>query len=149
MALCNANTKTRLENQLLICLEIIQKYEWLHNTLLHDFFVEKHWQSIPKGWRTSLDNLSPTDLSNLLNYWENSDSNKLGRDILPLELLALKACVAQYSLNRQPVKSVYEALNIVYSPYDGVATYESGNFMANNCTQSWVLVNENWEKIEP
>ena len=93
-----------------------------------------------------MDNLSPTDFSSFLNYWENSDSNKLGREILPLELLALKACVAQYSLNRQPVKSVYEALNIVDSPYDGVATYESGNIMANNCNESRVL---NWEKIEP
>ena len=113
MAVCNSKTKSCIENQLFKCLEIIRKYEWLHSTLLHDFFVEKHWESIPKGWRSSLHSLSPIDLSNFLNYWEQNDkSDHPNGTILPLELLALKFCVSQYSIERQPVKNVNEALNL-------------------------------------
>ena len=129
MALCNASTKRQVEYQLHVCLEIIQRYEWLHNTLLHDFFVEKHWQSLPKGWRSSLQNLSPTDLSNFLNYWKNSKDINICQDILPLELLALKSCIAQYSLNREPVNNAYEALNIVESLSGAVPSYKAGNFL--------------------
>ena len=113
MAVCNSKTKSCIENQLSKCLEIIRKYEWLHSTLLHDFFVEKHWESIPHGWRSSLHSLSPIDLSNFLNYWEQNDKTDIQNGtILPLELLALKFCVSHYAIDRQPVKNVDEALNL-------------------------------------
>ena len=113
MAVCNSKTKSCIENQLNKCLEIIRKYEWLHSTLLHDFFVEKHWESIPKSWRSSLHSLSPIDLSNFLNYWGQNDKTDVETGtVLPLELLALKYCVSQYSIERQPVKNVNEALNL-------------------------------------
>ena len=57
--------------------------------------------------------LSPIDLSNFLNYWEQNDKTDIQNGtILPLELLALKFCVSHYAIDRQPVKNVDEALNL-------------------------------------
>ena len=126
MAVCNSTTKSCLENQLFSCLQIIRKYEWLHSTLLHDFFVEKHWESIPIGWRSSLKFFSPTDLSNFLNYWDNNERTDLRKGIvLPLELLALKFCVSEFSIKRTPVKNANDALKFIDSP-DKKSKIETG-----------------------
>ena len=114
MAFCNENTKHAIKEQLVKCLEIVHKYEWLHNTLLHDYFVENHWKSLPPGWQSSLHKLSPVDLANFLNYWDNSNSKRVPTTpIIPLELLALKSCVTQYSINRRPVRNVSEAVALI------------------------------------
>ena len=114
MAFCNENTRNAVEQQLVKCLEIIQKYEWLHNTLLHDYFIENHWKSLPPGWQSSLCKLSPTDLANFLNYWDDGNGKRVSTSvILPLELLALKCCVTQFCINRKPVPNVYEAVKFI------------------------------------
>ena len=113
MAFCNKNTKNAIEQQLATCLKIVQKYEWLHNTLLHDFFIENHWKSLPHGWQSSLCELSPTELAKFLNYWDGSNCKRVSSVILPLELLALKCCVTQYCIDRKPVTNVYEAVKFI------------------------------------
>ena len=128
MAVCNKETKSCIEQQLFRCLKLITKYEWLHSTLLHDFFVENHWQSIPEGWRQALHDLTPTGLSNFLNYWDRNNDNHLQNGvILPLELLALKSCVSQFSVSRKPVQNVYEALNLLNLPADKIHDIAGNN----------------------
>ena len=115
MALCNDKTRKIIENDISKCVYLIQKYDWLHNTLLHDFFVESHWNRLPSGWRSSLSKLTPVDLAKFLNYWDSDicDSPAFGNILLPLELLALKCCVKQFSLNRNPVQNVHKALKCI------------------------------------
>ena len=107
MAICNEKTRKDIQNRLSKCLFILQKYNWLHNSLLHDFFVERHWEKLPLGWRSSLNKLSHLELAKLLSYWENNDCSTTVA-VLPLELLALRSCVGQFSLNRTPVQNVQE-----------------------------------------
>ena len=107
MAICNEKTRKDIQNRLCKCLFILKKYNWLHNSLLHDFFVERHWEKLPLGWRSSLNKLSHLELAKLLSYWENNDCSTTVT-VLPLELLALRSCVGQFSLNRAPVQNVQE-----------------------------------------
>ena len=119
MALCNENTRNAIEQQLEKCMKIVNKYEWLHKTLLHDYFIENHWKSLPTSWQSSLCKLSPTDLANFLNYWEDRDCKRVpSHVILPLELLALKCCVTQYCITRKPISNVYEALKFIFPSHE-------------------------------
>ena len=115
MELCNGKTRKAIELQLSNCLNVIHKYEWLHSSLLHDFFVNNHWDSLPKGWSDQINKLSPNGLAKFLSYWDTNNSENSSYDgvILPLELLALRSCITQYALSRKPAEGVQEALELL------------------------------------
>ena len=133
MAICNEKSRKVVQDQITKCVLIINKYNWLHNTLLHDFFIEDHWNKLPSGWRSSLIKLSPAELANFLNYWDvdcfkSSNSKNI---LLPLELIALKCCVKQLSLNRNPVQNIYEAIKDISTISSESKPLGTGMYLTN------------------
>ena len=114
------------------CLKLLSCYEWLHDALVHDFYVERHWERMPKSWRKyfSTEGRSPPKLwllaldfrgqkhnlvsfseghvdrdglANFLDYTTPLGPSAPGSKVAPLELLALRACVTNLSITRKPV----------------------------------------------
>ncbi len=97
-AICDDSTRCDIEETLIRCFGVIGLYEKLIDSFVLDFFVERHWNRIPKSWQQTLEEMRPKEMAEWLNY--DGDSNRL----LPLSLLALKATLKTYSIRRSPVK---------------------------------------------
>ena len=90
-----------------ICATLIQRYRWLIDSYVLDFFVDDHWSKIPNNLKTFLDQATPEDLANLIElevdnkkYPEKNINSKV---VWPLEILALKAAIKTFSLKRTPI----------------------------------------------
>ena len=90
-----------------ICATLIQRYRWLIDSYVLDFFVDDHWSKIPNNLKIFLDQATPEDLSNLIElevdnkkYPEKNINSKV---VWPLEILALKAAIKTFSLKRTPI----------------------------------------------
>ena len=81
-------------------LAIIEKYKWLIDLYVLDFFVDDHWSLISEKWKDLIDFLSPEDLAFLIDL-ESEEYVALDK-VWPLEILALKASIKTYSLKRTP-----------------------------------------------
>ena len=83
-------------------LAIIEKYKWLIDLYVLDFFVDDHWSLLSDKWKDLIDSLSPEDLAFMIDL-ETDNSTSLTLDkVWPLEILALKASIKAYSLKRTP-----------------------------------------------
>jgi len=93
-------------------LAIIEKYKWLIDLYVLDFFVDDHWSLISEKWKDLIDFLSPEDLAFLIDL-ESEEYVALDK-VWPLEILALKASIKTYSLKRTPWsrKRLISALSI-------------------------------------
>ena len=86
---------------------IIEKYKWLIDIYVLDFFVDNHWSLLSDSWKDLIDVLTPEHLAFLIDL-ENDQSDAKSENVVtltkvwPLELLALKACIKTYSLKRRP-----------------------------------------------
>lgn len=80
---------------------ILDKYKWLLDLYVLDFFVDCHWEQIPESWKSFLNHLKPEDLAFLIDLNDEEKDYKMNR-VWPLEFLALKASIKTYSLARQP-----------------------------------------------
>ncbi|KAK4871669.1 hypothetical protein RN001_015793 [Aquatica leii] len=92
-----------VERLLSMCYMIYNEYNRLVNAYVSDFYVQKHWNLLPKCWRESLENLNPETLADII------DINKPLRSfqILPLSFLSLRQSIKCLSLPRmQNVSSI-------------------------------------------
>ena len=80
---------------------IIEKYKWLIDIYVLDFFVDNHWSLLSDNWKDLIDVLTPEHLAFLIDLEEDAKSVTL-TTVWPLELLALKASIKTYSLKRKP-----------------------------------------------
>ncbi|XP_077293391.1 methyltransferase-like protein 25B [Arctopsyche grandis] len=83
--------QTRITSSLLI----VDKYGWLLNTRVVDFFVDDHWNKLPNSWRETLKNVDLPEIGDFL----------LGgqpKRVFPLSILALLVNVKNLSLSRIP-----------------------------------------------
>ena len=80
---------------------IIEKYKWLIDIYVLDFFVDNHWALLSDNWKDLIDVLTPEHLAFLIDLEEDAKSVTL-TTVWPLELLALKASIKTYSLKRRP-----------------------------------------------
>ena len=80
---------------------IIEKYKWLIDIYVLDFFVDNHWALLSDKWKDLIGVLTPEHLAFLIDLEEDAKSVTL-TTVWPLELLALKASIKTYSLKRKP-----------------------------------------------
>jgi len=80
---------------------IIEKYKWLIDIYVLDFFVDNHWSILSDNWKDLIDVLTPEHLAFLIDL-ENDAKSVTLTTVWPLELLALKASIKTYSLKRKP-----------------------------------------------
>ena len=91
---------SHVQSHLEASLKIIEKYKWLIDLYVLDFFVDDHWSLISEKWRDLIDNLTPEDLAFLIDL--ESEVSVTFDKVWPLEILALKASIKAYSLKRTP-----------------------------------------------
>jgi hypothetical protein len=87
-----------IQRKINMCFTIYEKYSWLLNCYVLDFFTENHWNKILKNWQISLGDLNSVEISELLNYDE-----QVRNKILPLSILALKTILISSSLSRKMI----------------------------------------------
>ncbi|XP_055916823.1 methyltransferase-like protein 25B [Eupeodes corollae] len=87
------NSKCLKEN-LEISLQIIQKYRWLIDTYVLDFYVDNHWSKLPNSWQNHLEPLDPHDLANILSGNNESSS------VRPLSILCLMSLMKKLCISR-------------------------------------------------
>ncbi|XP_075168374.1 methyltransferase-like protein 25B [Haematobia irritans] len=93
--------KTTLQVNLDSSLQIIREYDWLINAYVLDFYVDNHWEKLPKAWTLHFENLPPEQLCYLLD--DGSSSSKC---TWPLSILALKAAMQKLCIERRRSNSV-------------------------------------------
>ena len=87
---------------------IIEKYKWLIDIYVLDFFVDNHWALLSDKWKDLIDVLTPKDLAFLIDLENDRNEDAKSENVVtltkvwPLELLALKASIKTYSLKRRP-----------------------------------------------
>ena len=87
---------------------IIEKYKWLIDIYVLDFFVDNHWSLISDNWKDLIDVLTPEHLAFLIDLETDPNEDAKSENVVtltkvwPLELLALKASIKTYSLKRRP-----------------------------------------------
>ena len=87
-----------------ICATLIQRYKWLIDSYVLDFFVEDHWSKIPNNLKTFLDQATPEDLAYLIELdVDQNHENTNSKVVWPLEMLALKSAIKTFSLKRTPI----------------------------------------------
>ncbi|XP_055840119.1 methyltransferase-like protein 25B [Episyrphus balteatus] len=91
------NSKCLKEN-LTISLQIIQKYRWLIDTYVLDFYVENHWSKLPKSWQNHLEPLDPHELANILS------GNNEATSVRPLSILCLMSLMKKLCISRDVVE---------------------------------------------
>ena len=85
------------------CLKLVQKYDWIVDAFVIEFFSQNIWESqVPATWRSSFESCRPSDLANLLDY----EKKTLTR-VWPLEILALRAAVRHLAVPRKPITKAY------------------------------------------
>ncbi|XP_067633009.1 methyltransferase-like protein 25B [Eurosta solidaginis] len=87
-----------LHIKLSICLKIVRTYDWLINAYILDFYIDKHWEKLPKSWQLHLEHMPPEQLSALLNY--NEQPARRHASVWPLTLLALHSLLRQLCIPR-------------------------------------------------
>uniref|UniRef100_W8B7A2 Protein RRNAD1 n=1 Tax=Ceratitis capitata TaxID=7213 RepID=W8B7A2_CERCA len=95
------------------CLQIVRHYDWLINSYMLDFYIENHWEKLPKSWQLHLENIRPEELSSLLNLQncgEQKDCN-----VWPLSLLALRRLLAELCVPRKQHGNISELIEL-HSP---------------------------------
>ena len=73
---CSDETAHSIRGQIRNCLTLLSKYQWLHDSLVHDFFVDNHWSNLPLSWQIVLAEMSQEELANFLSGQSNSGRNK-------------------------------------------------------------------------
>ena len=87
---------------------IIEKYKWLIDIYVLDFFVDNHWSLLSDNWKDLIDVLTPEHLAFLIDLENDPNEDAKSENVVtltkvwPLELLALKASIKTYSLKRRP-----------------------------------------------
>lgn len=87
---------------------IIEKYKWLIDIYVLDFFVDNHWSLLSDNWKDLIDFLTPEHLAFLIDLENDPNEDAKSENVVtltkvwPLELLALKASIKTYSLKRRP-----------------------------------------------
>lgn len=104
MIKCNSVNVGDVKRRLRDCLRLLENFEWLINSFVLDFFLDSHWNHLPRVWRPTLINISPPELADWLDPYKPVKS----RQPWPLSLLAFKQSVKQLSLDRRPVENLNE-----------------------------------------
>ncbi|KAJ3639357.1 hypothetical protein Zmor_002719 [Zophobas morio] len=95
-----------LQQRISACCSIYEKYSWLLNCYVLDFFTENHWNKLLTNWQISLKDLSSADISQLLDY----EGHMRGKT-WPLSIIALKRILISLSLSRKminlPIENPY------------------------------------------
>lgn len=85
------------------CLKLVQKYNWIVDAFVIEFFSQHIWeQQVPATWRSCLESCSPSDLAHLLDYQQKSLTR-----VWPLEILALRAAVRHLAVPRIPISKTF------------------------------------------
>jgi len=120
----NCKEESAVKKRISDCLTVLSKYTWLHDSLVHDFFVDNHWSRMPASWQTVMAQLSQGQLSNFIRF---DSCFTTGSPVLPLELLALRSTVSRLSLTRHPVPGVQDVLDQVGVGSDGASKGDHQN----------------------
>lgn len=80
-------------------LKVLEKYAWLLDSYVLDYFTDCHWTKLPTSWRLTLDNIEPQELGIFLTQNKISESQR----VWPLSLLALHTTVVCLSLPRDQI----------------------------------------------
>ncbi|CAB3256270.1 unnamed protein product [Arctia plantaginis] len=92
------SVKEIVKSQIQMSLKVLRMYDWLLDFYVLDFFVDNHWEKLPKSWRDSFKNIDIQHLGEIL-------SNKPPKQLLPLSFLALVKSVQALSVPRQNISS--------------------------------------------
>ena len=93
-----------------ICATLIQRYRWLIDSYVLDFFVDDHWSKIPNNLKNFIDQATPEDLAYLIEVGDKN--NETNSKVWPLEILALKTAIKTFSLKRTPITKSQLNLNL-------------------------------------
>lgn len=93
------STEESLVQQIQDCHALIQRYPWIVDTFVLDFFVDDIWEkSVPESWRSSFESATPEDLANLIDF----DVEFLAYP-WPPDIITLRSSIKQLSLSRKPI----------------------------------------------
>ncbi|XP_053951634.1 methyltransferase-like protein 25B isoform X1 [Anastrepha ludens] len=95
-----------LQKRLLCCLQVVRQYDWLINAYVLDYYVDNHWEKLPRCWRSHLENVQLEELSTLLNF--NDSAEQHHANVWPLTLLALRRLLQELCLPRRLHKNTVE-----------------------------------------
>ncbi|XP_036339318.1 protein RRNAD1 [Rhagoletis pomonella] len=87
-----------LQEKLYDCLQIVRQYDWLINAYILDFYVDNHWEKLPRSWQKHLEHVKPEELSTLLNF--NEIAEQQHANVWPLALLALRCKLREVCVDR-------------------------------------------------
>ncbi|XP_031634471.1 protein RRNAD1 [Contarinia nasturtii] len=93
------NDITSIQSKLRDALKVIKIYEWLLDSYVLDFYVDNHWDKMPKSWIQTLGHISPEHLTDLLiPPVQNTECT-----VWPLSLLALRTLMQRLCIPREPI----------------------------------------------
>ncbi|XP_069688496.1 methyltransferase-like protein 25B isoform X2 [Periplaneta americana] len=79
-------------------LKVLEKYMWLLDSYVLDYFTGRHWNKLPPSWRTTLEDVEPQELG----YFITQSCESYQR-VWPLSLLALRVASSCLSVTRDEV----------------------------------------------
>ncbi|VDM41568.1 unnamed protein product [Toxocara canis] len=85
---------------------LLQRFGWLADLYMIDFFVDNHWDRLPSSWKAVLENLEPSDWYDVLSDIRQQ-SNTL-KHVLPLSFICLRILIEAVSLRRRAVNGLKE-----------------------------------------
>ncbi|XP_077966992.1 methyltransferase-like protein 25B [Styela clava] len=91
----NIHSISSVKEHLNNLLQIYNQFKFLTDSYIIEFFIEKHWMKLPLRWREILDRMSPSGFAK-----EVFVSSSCVSTVLPLSLIAFKACCLKLSLSR-------------------------------------------------
>ena len=96
------NDKDKLEKHLKLCFLLLNKYKYMCDSYIIEYFVKDHWNNLPTTWQKSLNNIEPALLNKHLfqDIAISADTNHTVDIILPLSLMAFKVFSQYLSLPR-------------------------------------------------
>lgn len=91
-----------MNNSAFVCNEVYKLYKGILNSYVSDFYLENHWdQRLPTKWKLFLENLSFSEIAQLLDYEKPS---KLAST--PLTILCLQKILQSFCITRRQAQNL-------------------------------------------
>lgn len=91
----------QLISKLDTCHSLYTLFEDLLDSYVADYYVENHWNKLPKSWQNCFSNISMKQLSELLDF-----SNPIKSKLYPLSLLSLRSIIVHNVLSRKQLYNI-------------------------------------------
>nr|XP_023012369.1 protein RRNAD1 [Leptinotarsa decemlineata] len=91
-----------IQRNLQVNYKIYKEFEDILNSYVSDYYLENHWEKLPKSWQNHFSDIEMKPLSQFLNF--SIPTRSLEDKIYPLALLCLRELVIRNSIPRSEMK---------------------------------------------